>query len=79
MKTSREHFKTGLSHYRAGDLEASIPEYQAALRLNTDFEEAHQNLGIVYSALGRTEDAAAEYREALRVNPYNANCITTSV
>jgi hypothetical protein len=69
MKTSFQHFQAGLAHYRAGDLDASIPEYREALRLKPDFREAHHNLTLVYSEQGRFEEWVVEYQAALRLNP----------
>ena len=60
MKTSLPHFKAGLAYYRAGELDASLSEYQEAIRLNPDFPEAHHNLALVFSSLGRFEEAASE-------------------
>ena len=44
-------------------------EYQAALRINPDYAEAHYNLGVVYGQQGRTDEAIREYQAALRINP----------
>ena len=42
---------------------------QAALRINPDDAEAHDNLGVVYGQQGRTDEAIREYQAALRINP----------
>jgi tetratricopeptide (TPR) repeat protein len=48
----------------------AIALYQAALRLNPSYPEAHNNLGIAWSYTpGRLNDAIAEFQAALRVRP----------
>ena len=46
-----------------------IREYQAALRINPDYAEAHYNLGVVYTRQGRIDEAIRELQAALRINP----------
>ena len=44
--------------------------FRNALEIRPDFAETHDNLGLVFfSKQNRVEDAIAEYREALRLNP----------
>jgi tetratricopeptide (TPR) repeat protein len=52
-----------------GRLPDAIAEYQAALRINPDFVQAHLNLGNALLHTGRTADAIAEYETALRIQP----------
>ena len=42
---------------------------QAAIRIDPEFAEAHNNLGIVYMDVGDMERAMACFREALKLNP----------
>ena len=44
-----------------------------ALASNPDAWSAHNNLGDVFSAEGRLDDAAVEYRMALRIKPGNSS------
>lgn len=43
--------------------------YNEALRLRSDYPEAHNNLAVVLRAQGRHGEAAEHYREALRLRP----------
>lgn len=43
--------------------------YREALRLRSDYPEAHNNLAAVLRAQGRHSEAAEHYREALRLRP----------
>jgi tetratricopeptide (TPR) repeat protein len=47
----------------------AVPYLQQALRGNSNDVNAHHSLGATYMALGRDSDAAAEFREALRLVP----------
>ena len=47
--------------------------YERAIGLESDFFEAHFNLGNIYHDLGRFSEAQACYREALRLNPFYAD------
>jgi tetratricopeptide (TPR) repeat protein len=55
-----------------GQLEEAIAEYREALRLKSDFETAHNNLGITLHDQGKFDEAIAEFREALRLKPDDA-------
>ena len=54
----------------AGRTEEAIPQFQAALRIEPNNSEAHNNLGNAYLRTpGRMTDAMAEYQTALRLSP----------
>jgi tetratricopeptide (TPR) repeat protein len=36
-------------------MDEAIENYKEAIRLNPDFTKAHNNLGLAYDSLGRTE------------------------
>jgi len=53
-----------------GCLPDAVTEFQAALRSEPNFAEAHNNLGRALSQMpGRLPDAVAEYQAALQINP----------
>ena len=48
----------------------AIEQYQIALRLNPNYVEAHNGLGVAYDNKGLTVDKAiVHYQIALRINP----------
>jgi tetratricopeptide (TPR) repeat protein len=48
----------------------AIAEFQAALRINPNDAEAHNNLGVAYSSEpGKLADAISEFRAAVRIKP----------
>ena len=52
-----------------GRYEEAIAAYKKALTRNPDLPPAHHCLAVVYSELGREEEARAEAAEVLRINP----------
>ena len=53
-------------------LSGAIDDYVAAQRLNADRPEAHLNLGILFAKQRKFEDAEAEFKTALGLDPYFA-------
>ncbi len=47
----------------------SMAEYQTALRLKSDFAEAHYNLGLAYSSQSQMDRVISEFQAALRLKP----------
>jgi hypothetical protein len=54
------------------EVRRAIPEYEAAVRLEPDEPEAHEDLANVCFALGEYAPAADQYREVLRIRPDDA-------
>ncbi len=63
---------TTQAYYYAGDLKNAEKELRAAIRINHDFTEAHNNLGNLLKEMGSTKDAEKEYRDAIQINPDSA-------
>ena len=63
------HCNLGVIYGQQGRTDEAIREYQAALRINPDYDEAHYNLGVIYRQQGRIDEAIREYQAALRINP----------
>ncbi len=49
----------------------AVAEFRQAVTIAPDNAVAHYNLSVALSKLGRTEEAAAEYREAVRLQQAN--------
>jgi predicted CXXCH cytochrome family protein len=47
----------------------ALAEHEAAMRYQLDFASAGYNLGNLYAALGRPEDAERSYRNSLTIDP----------
>ena len=54
---------------KAKDTEEAVSQYREGLRLCPGDDVAHNELGELYLRLGHKTEAAAEFTEALRLNP----------
>lgn len=57
-------FALGTAHLKNGSLEDAEREFRAALRVRPDYGEAHNNLAVVYMALGLWEKAEEQIKAA---------------
>jgi Flp pilus assembly protein TadD len=57
---------------RQGKVKEAIRHYEQALRLNPDYAEAHNNLGVALAGQGKLLEAIGHYEQALRIKPYHA-------
>ncbi|MBN1532265.1 MAG: tetratricopeptide repeat protein [Spirochaetes bacterium] len=49
-----------------GEIEKSLEEYRRAIQLHAGFVEAYNNIGEIYSRMGKRDLAIASYNEALK-------------
>ena len=62
---ARELLEKGKEFYRNDQDTEAAEAFQAALQLDPDLAEAHFRLGLSYEALGKSEEAEAEYKKAV--------------
>ncbi|MEK6776714.1 MAG: tetratricopeptide repeat protein [bacterium] len=55
-----------------GRADLAISSYHAALHYNPGSAEAHNDLGVAFASGGLSGEAIAEFSEALRLDPDNA-------
>jgi len=65
------HYALANLFQQTGRLDAALPEFRTALEHWTGPSSAsvHNDYGVTLARLGRTDEAAAEFREALRLRP----------
>ena len=63
------HSVLGDALARRGQVDEAIVQYQAALRIKSDYAEAHTNLADALVRRGRIDEAIAHYRTALTLKP----------
>jgi protein O-mannosyl-transferase len=63
------HNNLGVLLERAGDTDAAVTQYTAAVRLQPAYPETYLNLGNVLRSQGKLEEAATLYGVALRLQP----------
>jgi Flp pilus assembly protein TadD len=66
------HYHLGHALFLKGDLEGAKKHYLEATRLDPK-APVHNSLGVVYMKLGQTPEAIAEFNEALRLRPNDAD------
>jgi tetratricopeptide (TPR) repeat protein len=59
----------GLALAVAGDMRGALEQLEAAVQLDPSVAAAHLNLAVLYAQTGRTSEAIAEARQALRLQP----------
>ena len=65
----RYAFFLGQAYYLLGQLEEAVTVLSSAVSRNPDYISPHQTLAVLYTELGRPEDAHHEVQEVLRINP----------
>jgi tetratricopeptide (TPR) repeat protein len=66
---AKSKFDEGKTLAIAGDLDAAIPCYSEAIKLNPQFAEAYIQRGLTYADLGMYEKAIQDCTEAIKLNP----------
>src|SRR5579859_3165167 len=67
-----DHVRRGNLLRAEGRAEEASAAYRAAINLEPEYAEAHNNLGELLAAVGRTQDAESSFHEALTLNPQYA-------
>ena len=68
-KAAREAYEKADKLARNKEDQKAARELERAIALDTDFAEAHGDLGVLYTCLGRYPEAAAEFRRAMELVP----------
>ncbi len=68
-KNAAAHYSLARLLAASEDNDRAIQEYRLAIAAQPDFPEAHNNLGVVYSNLGKYPEAIACFQQALKINP----------
>jgi len=63
------HFQLGYDYAHETRIQESLEQYAACVRLLPDYDRAHNDYGAALMVAGRWNDAAHEFREALRCDP----------
>ncbi len=64
-----DHFELGNEAMRDSRYAIAVDEFREAIKLNLDFAEAYNNLGLALFYLSRFDEAIKEYQTALRIAP----------
>jgi tetratricopeptide (TPR) repeat protein len=61
---------------RAGKFNEAIAQYEAALRIQPNQAQVHNNFGNALRQTGRLPEAIGHYEEALRIEPKSVSALT---
>ena len=65
------HNLLGWLYWENGNKGDALNEYRVSVRLNPDQEDAQYNIGVIYSAMGKPEQARETFNKVLELNPEN--------
>ncbi len=71
-KEARKSFARAAKLVKADHDEDAMKELETAVRVDPDFADAYEQLGIEYGQLGRASDAATAFRRLLELRPDSA-------
>jgi tetratricopeptide (TPR) repeat protein len=69
LPTAETHYNFGALRHRQHEWDAALAEYREALRLDSNYAEAHFGAGLTLLAVGRDRDAVASLRRAHAIRP----------
>lgn len=64
-----KYFRTGAVYLNSGRYEEAVKAYREAVRLNPEFAEAYNNLGVSLTRLKKYEEAIECFHQAIRLKP----------
>ena len=67
MNKAQEYYRQGLAFEKAGDKMEALKYYRASAREDSSFRPAFNNLGAIYSELGKPDLALGFYKQALEL------------
>src|SRR5438552_17127894 len=65
--------KQAIGRHQAGDIDGAIQAYERYLAARPDSAMARSNLGAAYARAARYEEAIAQYRHSLKLQPENTS------
>lgn len=68
-KREEYNYELAMRHKENGSYEKAIEELQAAVKANSRFGKAHNQLGILYGKVGLYEKAAGHCSKAVKIDP----------
>lgn len=64
-----KHYRQATAYYDQRRYQEALDELKSAIEKDKNFVEAYMLMGDIYSDMGKKEESAAAYEEAVRINP----------
>ena len=68
-ESPRAQNNVGAYYFKQGDYQKALEHFQLALKNNSRFLDAYQNLGVTYLKIGKKEEAREIIEAGLQINP----------
>jgi superkiller protein 3 len=65
---SADHIQQGIAHFKQGDLQSAVKEFQAAIEADPQNAVAHDYIGIVSGESGNLTEATSEFQQAAQLD-----------
>jgi tetratricopeptide (TPR) repeat protein len=72
-QTYQQYFNSGQLKFDRQDFRGAINDFDKAIEINPNKEEAHINRGLVLDKLNEPFDAIMAYKKAIEINPNNSD------
>jgi tetratricopeptide (TPR) repeat protein len=71
-----KEFKKGCEAFLKGSTQAAIEHLQNAIKIDPEFADAHNDLGVIYLNSGRLEQGETEFQKATALAPYHNTAVS---
>jgi tetratricopeptide (TPR) repeat protein len=65
----RAMYSLGVLHYENKDFDQALRFYEKTVALDPDYEEAHNNMGLIYANRGETEKSIEAFKKSVAAKP----------
>jgi tetratricopeptide (TPR) repeat protein len=65
--TAVDFHRRGMAYYARKQYEQAVEDLKQAITLDSSFTDAYYSLGMVYKAMGKTEDACAAFQQVIDI------------
>lgn len=72
VKRARAHTELGAAYFQQNNMEIALEEFNEAIKVDASYGLAYNGLGLVYSALGQTSEADANFKKSIQLEPSNS-------
>ena len=71
INEAEEHYKKGLEHFLAGDIDDADKHLSRALDIDERYAKAHLQMGVLRKMQGRRKEAAVHFEKTVALDPHS--------